>query len=83
MCVAFLVAVTTLAGACAALAPPVDPSLAPIALGQRAIRPAPAFDRASGGTTETLPVPSYAVAVDGNALWIIDVFGRLERRTMP
>jgi YVTN family beta-propeller protein len=40
-------------------------------------------DRASGGTTETLPVPSYAVAVDGNALWIIDVFGRLERRTTP
>jgi hypothetical protein len=71
MRVAFLVTVTTLAVARADRAR------------QRAIRPVPAFDRASGGTTETLPVPSYAVASDGNALWIIDVFGRLERRTMP
>jgi hypothetical protein len=40
-------------------------------------------DRATGATVATLPIPSYAVALDGDTLWVLDVFGRLERRTAP
>ena len=40
-------------------------------------------DRATGAILTTLPIPSYAVALDGDTLWVLDVFGRLERRTVP
>jgi hypothetical protein len=39
-------------------------------------------DRATGAVAATLPIPSYAVALDGDALWVIDVFGRLIRRSV-
>jgi DNA-binding beta-propeller fold protein YncE len=37
-------------------------------------------DRATGTVAATLPISSYAVALDGQTLWILDVFGRLIRR---
>ncbi len=37
------------------------------------------IDRASGSVLAALPVPSYAVALDGADLWVLDVFGRLQR----
>jgi hypothetical protein len=40
-------------------------------------------DRATEAVAVTLPIPSYAVAPDGETLWVIDVFGRLIRRTAP
>ena len=40
-------------------------------------------DRTNGAILTTLPVPSYAVAIDGETLWVLDVFGRLVRRTAP
>jgi len=40
-------------------------------------------DRATGAVTATLPIPSYAIALDGVTLWVIDVFGRLIRRAAP
>jgi len=40
-------------------------------------------DRATGAIVATLPISSYAVAVDGDTLWVLDVFGRLVRRTAP
>ena len=33
-----------------------------------------------GAVTATLPIASYAAALDGRTLWILDVFGRLIRR---
>jgi streptogramin lyase len=39
-------------------------------------------DRATGAIDATLPIPSYAVALDGQTLWALDVFGRLVRRTV-
>lgn len=39
-------------------------------------------DRAAGAIAATLPIPSYAVALDGQTLWVLDVFGRLVRRTV-
>jgi streptogramin lyase len=41
------------------------------------------IDRATGGIVTTLPIPSYAVALDGQTLWVLDVFGRLVRRMAP
>jgi streptogramin lyase len=40
-------------------------------------------DRASGAVVATLPISSYAVALDGDTLWVLDVFGRLVRRITP
>jgi DNA-binding beta-propeller fold protein YncE len=39
-------------------------------------------DRSSGAIATGLPIPSYAVALDGDTLWILDVFGRLIRRSV-
>ena len=36
-------------------------------------------DRATGAVVGSLPVASYAVALDGSTLWVLDVFGRLQR----
>jgi len=40
-------------------------------------------DRETGAVTATLPISSYAVALDADTLWLLDVFGHLERRAMP
>ena len=40
-------------------------------------------DRATGAITASLPIPSYAVALDGGTLWVLDVFGRLVRHAVP
>jgi DNA-binding beta-propeller fold protein YncE len=40
-------------------------------------------DRATGAIAARLPISSYAVALDGGTLWVLDVFGRLERRAAP
>ena len=37
----------------------------------------------TGAVSATLPISSYAVAVDAGTLWVIDVFGRLVRRPAP
>ncbi|HEX9495003.1 MAG TPA: hypothetical protein VGA38_04520 [Candidatus Limnocylindria bacterium] len=37
-------------------------------------------DPATGATIASYEIPSYAVAIDGDALWVLDVFGRLQRR---
>ena len=39
-------------------------------------------DRATGAIGATLPVSSYAVALDGADLWVLNVFGRLERHAV-
>jgi DNA-binding beta-propeller fold protein YncE len=39
-------------------------------------------DRSTGGVAATLPIPSYAVALEGETLWILDVFGRLIPRSV-
>jgi DNA-binding beta-propeller fold protein YncE len=36
-------------------------------------------DRTSGAVVATLPISSYAVALEGDTLWVLDVFGRLVR----
>lgn len=41
------------------------------------------IDRATGATLASVPVSSYAVALDGRTLWILDVFGRLVRVAAP
>ncbi|HEX6060982.1 MAG TPA: hypothetical protein VF001_02855 [Candidatus Limnocylindria bacterium] len=41
-------------------------------------------NRSTGGIAASLPIPSYAAALDGETLWLIDVFGRLiGRRVAP
>ena len=40
-------------------------------------------DRSTAAIVATLPIASYAVALDGGTLWVLDVFGRLVRRTAP
>lgn len=37
------------------------------------------IDRGTGAVVTPAPIPSYAVALDGEWLWVLDVFGRLER----
>ena len=37
------------------------------------------IDRANGSVLTSFPIPSYGVALDGADLWVLDVFGRLER----
>jgi hypothetical protein len=39
-------------------------------------------DRATGAVASSLPIQSYAVARDGDALWVLDVYGRLLRRSI-
>jgi DNA-binding beta-propeller fold protein YncE len=39
-------------------------------------------DRSTSGIAASVPISSYAVALDGETLWIIDVFGRLIRRSV-
>ena len=40
-------------------------------------------DRVTGAIMASLPIASYAVALDGETLWVLDVFGRLVRRAVP
>ena len=40
-------------------------------------------DRTTGAVAASLPIPSYAVALDGDTLWALDVFGRLVRHALP
>ena len=40
-------------------------------------------DRATGVVVVSVPIPSYGVGLDGQTLWVLDVFGRLVRRPVP
>jgi len=39
--------------------------------------------RSNGAVLDSIPVSGYAVAIDGESLWLLDVFGRLARVPVP